>query len=39
MSKVKLKYQILIYTDEIFIFSVSFNVKVVCIYHGMGDNS
>jgi hypothetical protein len=39
MFKVKLKYQILIYTDEILIFSVSFNVKVLCIYHGMGDNS
>jgi len=39
MFKVKLKYQILIYTDELFILSVSFNVKVVCIYHGMGDNS
>jgi hypothetical protein len=39
MLKVKLKYQMLIYTDEIFIFSVTFNVKVVCIYHGMGDNS
>jgi hypothetical protein len=39
MFKVKLKYQIFIYTDEIFIFSISFNVKVVCIYHGMGDNS
>ena len=39
MLKVKLKYQILIYTDEIFIFSESFNAKVVCIYHGMGDNS
>jgi hypothetical protein len=39
MLKVKLKYQILIDTDEILFFSVNCNVKVVCIYHGMGDNS
>ena len=39
MFKVKLKYQILIYTDEICISSVNFNVKVVYIYHGKGDNS
>ena len=39
MFKVKLKYQILIYTDEILIFSVSFNAKALCIYHGMGETS